>query len=856
MISPQLKDSSNGAVETDETDETGQAVAVGNHQFLAALFGAELTDVRAFTASLTGDPGKAAHKDRTGIPYASCVDSSLLAIDANNYFSLAVFRPNGAGRYLRQKSSFSALHAVILDNVGTKMAADGLTLPPTWLLETSPSNFQAGYLLREPLTDLSAADRLLRAIAEAGFLETGANGATTRSARLPGGVNGKYSPPFQCRLQSWSPEVRYTVEELAAGLGLEMPRVTSAKSVGKRQPESATGDFEPVWNPRPRHNPVLVELQQRGLYKTPLGDAKHLITCPWSLEHTGDDVRTSYFEPSDDFSIGGFKCAHSRCAERRIRDLLQFVDIDVAEARMKSMIRVKNGQIHRVVDAAERALAESTRLYQRGGLIVMVVCDPGTKETRIQPVSANELVSELARAARWEKYDRRDGWVETDPPQRPVAVLFDSSSYAHLPVLNGLTRQPYLRPDGSLTTSAGFDLKTGMYGAFDAAAFDIPVRPTRAQAESALQILKDILVEFSFADDNDHAAALAALLTAAVRPGLQQAPLFHVSAPVMGSGKSFLCELISALATPQRSAPTSFPGSDEECGKVLLAELMRAPAVIEFDNLTYDLVPHRSLCTVLTSENFSGRILGVSKTTTVSTRTLFLSSGNNVSAVRDMTRRSVTITLDARCETPATRSFARPNLVREVLLDRGRYVSAALTVVTAWIAAGRPMTQCKPLAGFSDWTELVRQPLLWLGLPDPAESVFESMAVDPETELLDRLLRAWEKLFGNKPKMVREALQQVSTFDDAQTDLREVMSDIADERGEINRRKLGRWIQRRADRMVNGRTFVRDSATRSAEAWRVESVKSVSSVSGRASERNVGTSKTESEAYTRASRGE
>ena len=299
MIAPRVTDSSNGAVETDETDETGQAVIVSNHQFLAELFGAELTDVRPFTASLTGDPGKAVPKDRTGIPFASCADSSLLAIDANNYFSLAVFRQNGAGQYRRQKSSFSALHAVILENVGTRLAADGLTLPPSWLLETSPSNFEAGYVLREPLTDLTAADRLLRAIAEAGFFDTGANGATTRSARLPGGVNGKYSPPFQCHLQSWSPEVRYTVEELAAGLRLKMPGATRAKSDSKRRPTNPAGDFNPVWTPRPQNNPVLVELQQRGLYKTPLGDAKHLTTCPWSLEHTGDDVRASYFEPID-----------------------------------------------------------------------------------------------------------------------------------------------------------------------------------------------------------------------------------------------------------------------------------------------------------------------------------------------------------------------------------------------------------------------------------------------------------------------------------------------------------------------------------------------------------------------------
>ena len=40
------------------------------------------------------------------------------------------------------------------------------------------------------------------------------------------------------------------------------------------------------------------------------------------------------------------------------------------------------------------------------------------------------------------------------------------------------------------------------------------------------------------------AAALAAMFTAVVRPSLPYAPAFHVRAPVFGSGKTYLCELI------------------------------------------------------------------------------------------------------------------------------------------------------------------------------------------------------------------------------------------------------------------------------------------------------------------------
>jgi hypothetical protein len=120
---------------------------------------------------------------------------------------------------------------------------------------------------------------------------------------------------------------------------------------------------------------------------------------------------------------------------------------------------------------------------------------------------------------------------------------------------------------------------------------------------------------------------------------------------------------------------------------------------------------------------------------------------------------------------------------------------------------------------------------LWLGCTDPAVSVFEAMAEDPDRGTLGRLLTAWQMVFSKMPAMVRDAVKQASAFYDEHVDMREVFHDIADERGEINRRKLGWWIRRHSGWIVDGRRFVRASGNRSAEAWQVELVESVSSVS-------------------------
>lgn len=202
------------------------------------------------------------------------------------------------------------------------------------------------------------------------------------------------------------------------------------------------------------------------------------------------------------------------------------------------------------------------------------------------------------------------------------------------------------------------------------------------------------------------------------------------------------------------------------------------------------------------------------------TRVLFLSSGNNVDPVRDMTRRTVTITLDPACEIPAARDFVKQP-VSEVRTNRGRYVSLALTIVRAWICADKPRTECKTIATYADWSEYCRQSLLWLGLPDPAACIFEAMAEDPDRELLGEFMQAWHDCFGHAPTSVKEA---ICLFKSSDT-LREIIGDIAGERdGSVDRKRLGWWIKRHAGRVVNGLRIVKDTAIHSAAKWKMESV--------------------------------
>jgi hypothetical protein len=85
-------------------------------------------------------------------------------------------------------------------------------------------------------------------------------------------------------MRVWSPELRYSIKELVDGLDLEMSQIRSSR----RQTNHIAQEHPSDGISRPSENSVLVALKRIGLYKEPLGESKHNITCPWVNDHTGE----------------------------------------------------------------------------------------------------------------------------------------------------------------------------------------------------------------------------------------------------------------------------------------------------------------------------------------------------------------------------------------------------------------------------------------------------------------------------------------------------------------------------------------------------------------------------------------
>lgn len=482
------------------------------------------------------------------------------------------------------------------------------------------------------------------------------------------------------------------------------------------------------------------------------------------------------------------------------------------------------GERPKVLEHCQKLLRGTGKFFTDGTRIVTIQRNLVTGDASIIEASKEMLRIALAEVSDWRMQNpRTEEWRRVDVPADYCNSLLRQKRFDGLQQLVGLARHPFLRDDGSLCATPGYDPASRRYGVFEASDYPAQENPSRTAAEAALGRLNTLIDEFPFAAPNDRSAALSAIITAAVRPSLPLAPMFLVTAPSAGTGKTFLCDLISAIASPRKSSPLAFPTSQSDCEKVLHAELLQSPAVLFFDNLSQDVQPFSKLCSVLTSEWASGRTLGKSETPRYTTRTLVLATGNNVKATQDMARRCVTITLDTKSESPASRSFKVPNLYEHVLNTREQIVTDALMIIRAWIAEGSPEEPVRSLVSFTEWGQWCRQPLLWLGQADPLDSVFKAMEDDPEKKLLSQLMKAWKETIGMRPVMVR-GLVESATIDHDAEELKDVLIEISDQGETINRRRIGKWIAKRAGQVAGGFRIEAGIRTGNAEVWKLAAV--------------------------------
>ena len=804
-------------------DDKSPLSKVSNADFVAAVFHSIPDGANPAVCSKRGDPllgGWTAQQ--VGDVGRQCPP------DRNNYLNTASFVVGESGSFEAKNDYLAAYHAVMFDDAGTKVPMDRLDVLglPSWQIETSPGNYQVGYILDKPLTDIAQVQAMLKAFARAGLSDPGSL-TPNRWMRMPEAINGKakYNLPdgssFQSEIIKWNPHLRYSPEQLMS----KVDTVQVFIPTGRKERRAAHSRMRPsgisyeVLKLKPAEHPAITVLKSLGLYKRDLGHGRHEITCFDLDEHTDEvDSGTVFFEPSQEFPIGGFRCQHSHGDKLSIADLYERINVDFDEARHRDSITIVPGAIDQVVKAAEYVLAGYGDIYQSSGRIVHIRHDPETGDLSTANANEHSLGIDLASKADWGNYDgRTKKFARRDPPEKVIKALQGQLVYNYLPTLKGIARQPFYHKDELVSTS-GYHEASGIYARFCEDEFAV-LDTSRAAAEQALELLLGLFAEVEFATDIDLAAALSAMFTATVRPSLPLAPAFLTTAPDSGIGKSYLNSIVTPFAGPGEPQRTSFPKTSEEATKSVQSHLLTGSAVIEYDDMDCDFLPHGALNRMLTSEHLTDRILGVSKTVTVSTRAVVLASGINVGPVRDMNRRVITIHLARKQQGGITRSFVgRP--AKEVRANRGKYVSAVLTIIEAWKKAGCPESDAPSIASYGDeWSQYCRLPLMWLGLPDPAHSLIVQVDNDPDLEQFGLILREWYARYQSTPVTVRKVKEARQMGDDP---LHQALLELpVTQNGYIIADKLGWLFKKKANKIIDGYAL-REGSADGRRGWWVE----------------------------------
>jgi hypothetical protein len=206
------------------------------------------------------------------------------------------------------------------------------------------------------------------------------------------------------------------------------------------------------------------------------------------------------------------------------------------------------------------------------------------------------------------------------------------------------------------------------------------------------------------------------------------------------TGKSLLVKLIGILATG-RAVPTKSQGkTEEEFEKRLGGNLLAGDVCISIDNCSRPLTGDM-LCQALSEDEVEVRVLGHTRNIKTATISTIFATGNNLIIADDLTDRSLLCSLDAGVERPGLRKFS----VEETRTRRGELVVAALTVLRAWHVArtAGERVNIASFGGFDDWSQRVREPLIWLGETDPYDTVDKTRGNDPAREALTAVLLLW-----------------------------------------------------------------------------------------------------------------
>lgn len=422
---------------------------------------------------------------------------------------------------------------------------------------------------------------------------------------------------------------------------------------------------------------------------------------------------------------------------------------------------------HRVVNEAIKALCVAPELYQRGAQLVRVLhgslTNDGVERGEEAPTimalpqaALRDKMTEHIAFVKLAKTGEGDVEVAAHPTSWLVGAVDARGDWPGIRRLNGISDVPILRPDGSLWQTPGYDPVTGVLFEPSAKFPQMSDDVNLDDADYAVNALMEIVCDFRFEDDAHRAAWLSGLLTPIARFAFDgPSPLFLVDANVRGAGKGLLVQTIGWTVMGREMPVSSYSHDPEEMRKKITASALAGDRLVHLDNLE-GTFGNQALDRMLTSTRWKDRILGRSELVELPLHAVWYGTGNNVAVAADTTRRIIHIRLDVLEERPEERAdFRHPNLISWIRENRPTLLMHALTILVAYFRAGCPRQTLPCFGSYEGWSRIVREAIVWVGLPDPCRTRTRFVELsDTTADGLCQLIQAWEMYIGVGAAMV------------------------------------------------------------------------------------------------------
>jgi len=498
-----------------------------------------------------------------------------------------------------------------------------------------------------------------------------------------------------------------------------------------------------------------------------------------------------------------------------VRRLLELIERAPAQSTRttRPQIQANERQLRDVRADALAALTAANdppRLFTRAGgvaRVALVHSDQNDSMPVVQQLDADALRGELTDAADWLtlKHSKQGGdFLVPDLPPTAIARDILSLPAVDLPYLAGVIACPTFAPDGSLITANGYHASSELW--LHSSITDLPPvssTPDTSAITAAREALLEVIADFPFVDDASRANALALMLLPFVRPLIAgPTPLHAADAPSPATGKDLLVKSALWPALGYEVGATTSAKDPDEWRKKITSTLAGGSPAILWGNVARR-PDSEHLAAVLTDVIWRDRQLGQTKELTLPNRAVWAATGNNLVFSRELARRVVWIRLDAKMETPEQRSgFRHPNLLGYVREHRARLVHAALTLVRAWLAAGRP-AGTQVMGSFESYAAVMGGILDVAGVPGFLANGEELRRhADAETGEWRAFVTAWRERWGDAWVGVSDLASLLWSEDGRRSDLLMGIVTSERERGAVT--QLGMRLSAKRECVIAG----------------------------------------------------